>query len=335
MPSNDQQERDTFFDVVGDFDGVPADEFSSGFAEYPAWQWIHGNWKMKEVGGIGYTGGWFLAEDKAPEIPNMPLWTLTTKEGKDIPGFAMPALPVAIVSYRKAWCVGSQEEFKRFSWYDYDLAKSAAAKISERPRGHIQVLVALQSQEEAGPFVLSLRGMASKAMSGKEPPGIIEKVDALLASPLTQLAKKSKKDPKYPRIPLRSFWVLIGYPRVQDQAKTPQFIKVGSGKNTSMITPPEAWKLPDKAVADWPTIAPYYVGKANLYRFSHWYEEAEDWRHGWEAATTDNAEKSAPDSSGYNQEPSPDEYAWEAQQNGAVDADKDDIPNGDKDDIPF
>ncbi len=323
MSINDQ-ERDTFFDVVNDFDGVPVDEFSSSFTEYPAWQWINGNKQMKAAADISYTGGWFLSEDKAPELKNIPSWILTTKEGKEIAGFAMPALPIAIVAYRQAWCIGSQKTFKRFSWRDYDLAEIAAARINAKPRGHIQVLVALQSHEEAGPFVLSLRGMTSKAMRN-----IIQDIDKLLAAPLTQLARQQKKDPKYPRIPLRSFWVLIGYLRNQDESKSPHFIKVGSGDKSSLITPPEAWVLPDKALADWQTIAPYYVGKANLDMFSEWYDEAEEWRHGWDTATTAVAEKSVQDNGGYQQEPGQDEYPW---QDGNLSSpevsDEEDIPPG-------
>lgn len=106
------------------FDEVPPDQFGPTLPLYPAWQWTNGSQRQKAVGGIAFTGGWFLPEGHAPEGLKMNPWTFVTENGTEVPGFSADTLQVAVIAYRRCWQVGSRDSFQRFPWEAFSLSPS-------------------------------------------------------------------------------------------------------------------------------------------------------------------------------------------------------------------
>lgn len=229
-------------DALNDIDPAMVNDTGPMF---PLVQWHTGDNKMKKAGGIDYMGGFFVKADAIDDdLMVAGGWEKTTwthDNGTEQAGWWRRQAGLAVIAIRKRWEV-FQDNGNRplvFPWNKYDAAKAAG-----RPSGRLQALCIIKGIEQAGPVVLTLRGMSSVAFEGRggDTAAAMGKFKAtvIAAANLASQAKGTRGK----RWPDFAFWLPVGANREADG--TPKFDKVGQGNNTSSICVPIALGLPAK-----------------------------------------------------------------------------------------
>jgi hypothetical protein len=249
---------------------ITVDERGFGPA-YATVQWLNGDPKQKSVGGISYTGGFFISlEANVPEVElkaaGFEPFTLVTGEGEEVQGFAVRNLTVSPIRFRKCWQVDREGQLsQRFSNEEFD-----EASLLAKPRGVGHVLVGVKGITQ--PLVLAFKGLAVKDVLGMgNDRGIIPSYGTIILGAAKQVARQANRKQDYP---LCSFTMTIG-PDTED-GKKPKFTEVGSGENTSMVTKPTWIDAPTGAV-DRPHLTKIFVGNETLGKYQDWHSEAQEW----------------------------------------------------------
>jgi hypothetical protein len=243
-------------------------------SEFPTIQWHRGDPKMKKYGGMDFQGGWFIAESQAPTDLTAFGWskvTWTHDNGDETDGFYIRELTVSVIRDRQRWEVFENNTRSIFAWKDYDSAKAVG-----RASGRSHTLVLIRGMEELGPFVLTLRGLASVYFFNRKnsPKSALGTFDSIVVKAGNDAVKRSGRKGLMPR---RAFWLTVGASRNADGS--PLFIEVGSGKDTSTMVVPQALGLPDKA--EKVNVAEFFVGRDLLNQASTLWTEANDWANAW------------------------------------------------------
>src|SRR4030043_1289680 len=133
---------------------------------FPFFQWKHGNPEMKELGGVKYTGGWFIQADNIDEeLANVTEWlkpgAFVYDNGGEEEGYFARDLTVAIIRYRRCWEIRYQngEKRKRYAQTDFEKAAQFATLVDSRVNGRAQICVGVKELEDAGLFILTIHGI--------------------------------------------------------------------------------------------------------------------------------------------------------------------------------
>ena len=241
---------------------------------FPFAYWVNGDKKLKQIGGVPYTGGWFLPADQVEDRLNAdglpgPGWTAGTQEfrnGQSQDGFYARNVSIAVLVWRKRWIVNDIRG--GFAWKEYE-----KAKVEGNPRGHLQVLGVFHGMEEYGPLVLSSKGMVSKAITDNA-------FAAFNRYVIAEAARLKRAKP-----PFRMFWLTVG---PEMDGDNPRFTTVGTGSETSIITLPCAVGLTAKL--DKAALGKRYVGNELFGRLNELRVDADvlAWATAWD--TTNLAE---------------------------------------------
>ena len=255
-------------------DSVDQDTVETQGPTYPWIQWVHGKPGQKRVGGVPYTGGWFVSADNADAMPDG--WTqdeLVHQDGSATGGFFAQTIIVAPIRRRRAWVVNTPNgSTDYYPWNQYDNAKA-----SGNPSGKLQVLVALQGKLDA-PFILTMRGMVGKAFTQD----VMSDLQRFVLKPVNALVRKGGKSLRFP---WRAFWLTVG--SETNSKGEPVYTTVGQGNNTSNVTLPVA-TLPAEGASP-AELRKCFVGAENLATFSEWYTDADEWARAWDEVTTAEA----------------------------------------------
>lgn len=239
---------------------------------YPFVQWVHGSSKMKKAGGLDYHGGWFMQEGQVDEGALRPAnwepFTLSHKGGGETAGFASRDLTVSILHMRHCWMVQDGDRAVFYPWDKYDEAKRAGS-----PRGKTQVLVVIQGLEDLGAIVLTMRGSVGQAFSDSRA-GVLGEFNRRLIKPANMMAQKRGIKAKWA---FRAFWLTVGPKR---DGVVPVFDTVGQGSESSEVTLPTAFGLPEKATES--DIRAAYVGRELLEQLNAIQIETLDWKTAWD-----------------------------------------------------
>lgn len=306
-------------------DSIDQSSVEGGGPSYPSIQYHYGNATLKKVGGMDYQGG-FVVKDGAvsAELLTAAGWTKTTwahDTGTEDDVWWKREIAVSIVAQRKRWEVTPETGPRlTFAWNAFDKAKEAG-----RPSGRTHYLVLVKGMEEAGPFVLTLKGSAGRAFEDyRDAKSVITKFsntviraannasDAAVKKQIEDLRKAGKQVPSELQAKLgkrwafRAFWLPVGAAR--DEKGEPVFTEVGSNKETKKCCLPVALGLPDKPEqADTKTLGRFYVGNDLLQFVNALSDQSVEWRTAWEnikpgsveggdaAAVEERAEKDAED----------------------------------------
>lgn len=241
--------------------------------QYPYIQWVHGDPKAKKLGGLDYTGGWFMAEGQVPDdllkAAGWAAFTLQHQSGGETAGFARRDVTVSILQQRHCWMVQDGDRSQFFAWDKYDEAKAIGA-----PRGKTQVLVVVKGLEDVGPIVLTMRGSVGQAFSEGGRAGVLGAFNNCVIKPANLMAAQRKIKARWA---FRAFWLTVG-PR-REANGDPKFDTVGQGNASSQVTLPTALGLKDKpADAD---IRAAYVGRELLEQINEVHGQTLDWKAAW------------------------------------------------------
>jgi hypothetical protein len=167
-----------------------------------------------------------------------------------------------------------------FPWDKYDAAK--AAGNGSGAHGRNQYLVLVKGLEELGPFVLTMKGAASKAFeSFRDANAVLSRFANTViraANAASDAAAKKANKPAGKKWAYRAFWLPVGAAR--DDKGEPVYIEVGKPPKTSKLVLPVALGLPDKA--EQVDIKRFFVGKELLTTVNDLYDAAAEWRTAWE-----------------------------------------------------
>jgi len=250
--------NDNFLNGIDDVDQGTVEQTGS---QYPVIQWTNGKPGNKKAGDISYTGGWFIAADRAPEQMPEP-WIkceLVHDNGDTTQGWTTRALTVAMVRSRATWFF--QDEAGQTTYVPWDKWEK-----NKGLRGKRQVLVAVKGLPQ--PMALTMRGMASASFDK-----CLKTFQRSVIAPANGLLKDKGK-----RWPYRAFWITLE-PQRNDKAE-PVFTEVGKGQKAQKITL-MACDVPDKALTA-EQLQARFVGRELLKETEAWYNDAEAWAHQWD-----------------------------------------------------
>ena len=268
---------------LDEVDNVDQSTVDTEGPQYPFAQWVHGDKRLKAIGGVPYTGGWFMNDSQGITAEDLTDWTageLNHEQGEATPGFFARDLTVAVIRSRRCWRVRDGDQTRLFAWEEYERAQQAAAGKSGLS-GRLQVLTAIQGLEHLGSIVLTMGGSVSRAFApGKSGDSVMNVFARTIITPANTLVRKrAPKGVKPKAWPYRAFWLTVGPGR--DAQGAPIYTTVGEGSATSTVSLPVALGLADK-LSD-AELGTRFVGRDNLDQFSAWYAEAEEWAHLWDA----------------------------------------------------
>lgn len=267
-----------------DFLGAEIEVHDQSFGpQYATCTWMNGSPKNKKVGGIAYTGGFFIGADAGVSVDELKAagfeaTSVLTSTGDEIHGFSKSSLKFAPIRTRRCWQVQAQGNSfpQRYANDEYD----AATEVG-KPRGVTHLLVAIEGISE--PVLLSFRGMNSKEVMGQgKDRGIIP----LFSQRVIGAAKKAAKATNRPLdYPLCAFTLEISYDRVDPKKDDPKFTEVGSEKK-NMITKPVWVDAPSAEVQlSNSDLKSRFVGNANLAKYQDWHRSADEWVAAWEGTS--------------------------------------------------
>jgi hypothetical protein len=261
----------TWIDQVDQVDQSTLDQ---GAPTYPYIQWVNGKPTLKQVGGVAYTGGWFMpASQQQVDDEQMTGWTRGTldhENGDSTEGWFQRTLHVAILHTRRCWRVGMNGQSRRFPWNAYDEAMQMG-----KPSGRLQVLAMLPGDQL--PTVLTLSGTAARAFApSRQGVSVMGDLQRYVILPANKLARSKGKLANWP---WRAFWLEVG--AALDAKGGPVFTTVGTGNATSQVTHPVALGLNDKLTPE--QIGKLFVGGANLKLFNETYADTQAWAAAWDA----------------------------------------------------
>lgn len=258
--------------LTEDAQTISEDSLDLAGAQYPWIQWVNGDKKLKAAGGALYTGGWFCPADNMfeSEPEGWTRGTLTHDNGDETEGWFAQRLTLIPIRSRRCWRVQDAAGVSQFfSWDRYDEAKAVGS-----PRGKLQVLCLVKGLGDE-PMVLTLSGMAGKAFApGGREASVMNVMRHCIIDPINASLRKAKSKAK---MTWRCFWLQAGAPEGE-----PVFVTVGTGQNTSIVTPPQAIGLRPKMTMQ--EIYPFYIGREKLDLVNQLYADAEQWANAWEQA---------------------------------------------------
>jgi hypothetical protein len=238
---------------------------------FPLVQYVNGSPANKRLGGIAYTGGFFLSEDQGITLPGFEPYTLTTREGVEVPGYASRTLMGCVIRYRRGFLAVPEKDGAlpiRFANSEYDLAVQAG-----KVRGQTHVLFLPKGSTE--PVMVSFRGLGSKAVAGMgKDRGAIPSFGQKIVGRATQIAKQSGRGKIYP---LCSFTMTLGPDILDDGA--PKFTEVGK-KDKSMITLP-VWIDAPRGQVTQEMINKLYVGQSVFQKAQAEFDASAAWGDEW------------------------------------------------------
>lgn len=265
---------------------------------YPVVQWVNGQPSAKQVGGVSYTGGWFMSAENAPkhgdEAPEK--WAeyeLVHRDGSSTDGFATEGLQVAVIAMRQRWEVYGSGQRQVFPWSQYEKAKGYG-----NPRGRLHMLCGIRGMEHQGQFLITMSGMTAASVTKRG--GVLQRFDSTVVYEANlQLHRHAMESGDTPqRAPRWLFWMPICSQRKAGDFKVPVFSTVGKGQNTSQVTYPTLFGIPeDHESVD---LGKLFVGNDNKELFTEWAVSAAAWVEEWNNLTPG---ASAADADGYADEP--------------------------------
>jgi hypothetical protein len=264
----------TWLNEVEAIDQDTVEQESQG---YPWIQWVHGSPQMKALGGVPYTGGWFLpAEgvglDDDATLEGWTRGTLTHPSGDETSGWFARDITIACIRSRRAWQVRSGDRTELYPWNQYDEAKAMGS-----PSGKLQVLAIVRGLDEPRPVVLTMRGTVSRAFSvSRQGESVLNAFTRMVMTPANDMVRKSGRKGRYP---YRAFWLTVGPRRNADG--TPIFETVGDGAASSKVTLPTALGLREKMSGQ--ELGALFVGKETLDEATAMWRDAEEWANAWDA----------------------------------------------------
>jgi len=274
VKGNEVAEMDWMAEGLGSIDQDTVEQLG---AKFPFIQWVHGSSKNKKLGGLDYTGGWFMQEGQVDEealrAAGWAPFTLAHKGGEETAGWAMRDLTVSILLMRHCWVVQDGDQAAFFPWDQYDEAKAQG-----KPRGKTQVLVVVKGLEDVGPVVLTMRGSTGQEFSNARS-GVLADFNRRLIQPANIAAAKRKIKARWA---FRAFWLTVGPKRNADG--TPAYDTVGTGSESSEVTLPAALGLPEKATEG--DVRTAYVGRELLELLNAIQAENADWKAAWDTMGT-------------------------------------------------
>jgi len=261
-----------FLDAAGDIDQSTLDVQG---AQYPYIQWVNGQSALKPVGGVIYTGGWFMPGDQVDGEPDgWEAGELAHGNNTATAGFFARDIAVAVVRSRRAWFVSLGGNYQQFPWAKFDRAKALGS-----PRGKLQVLTLVKGLEAFGAIVLTMKGSTSRAFSSsRRGRSVLDSFDAGVVKEADKLVPR-RKDGTRPRFARRAFWLTVGPDR--DSAGVPVYETVGRGTDTSFVTLPVALGIPVEPTKE--ALGALFVGYNTLPRVEELYTEGEAWAAAWDA----------------------------------------------------
>ena len=157
----------------------------------------------------------------------------------------------------------------------------------------------IKGLEDAGPFVLTLKGSAAMAFeSYRDKDAVLSRFANTViraANAASDAAAKKAGNAGGKRWPYRAFWLPVGAAR--DEKGAPIYAEVGKGSNTTNVVLPVALGLPDKP--EQVDLKRFYVGGDLLTRVNELYDASSDWRAAWEnikpGAVEGNGDAATPD----------------------------------------
>jgi hypothetical protein len=275
------KETEMEFDA-GAVDSIDQSSVEGGGPSYPTIQYHYGNATLKKVGGMDYQGG-FVIKDGAvsAELLTAAGWTKTAwahDTGTEDDVWWKREIAVAVIAQRKRWEVAAETGPRKvFPWNAFDKAKEAG-----RPSGRTHFLVLVKGLEEAGPIVLTLKGVAGRAFEDyRDSKSVITKFSNTViraANSASDAAAKKAGKAAGKKWAYRAFWLPTGAAR--DDKGEPVFTEVGSGKDTKKCCLPIALGLPDKP--EQVDLKRFYVGNDLLAFVNALYDSSVEWRTAWE-----------------------------------------------------
>ena len=271
---------------AGLVDSIDQDSVEGGGPSYPLIQWVYGALTAKKIGGMDYLGGLFVKADKVDEAAMLAAgWTKTERtfeSGATEEGFWKREAAISVIAERRRWEVAADNGPRQvFPWDKYDAAK-AAAPVGGSPHGRNQYLVLVKGLEEAGPFVLTMKGAASKAFESFRDQGAVLSRFAntviRAANAASDAAAKKANKAGGKKWAYRAFWLPLGAAR--DAKGEPVYTEVGKPPKTSKLVLPIALGLPDKA--EQVDLKRFYVGNDLLTKVNELYDASADWRGAWD-----------------------------------------------------
>jgi hypothetical protein len=270
---------------AGLVDGIDQSSVEGGGPSYPLIQWVYGSTTFKKIGGMDYLGGLFVKADKVDAAAMTAAgWTKTERtfeSGASEEGYWKREAALSVIAERRRWeVVATNGPRQVFPWDKYDAAKEAAN--GKKAHGRNQYLVIVKGLEEAGPFVLTMKGAASKAFeSFRDQNAVLSRFSNTViraANAASDAAAKKVNKPAGKKWAYRAFWLPVGAAR--DEKGEPIYTEVGKAPETSKLVLPVALGLPDKA--EQVDIKRFFVGKDLLTVVNDIYEATADWRGAWD-----------------------------------------------------
>ena len=278
--NNQEQEFD-----AGLVDSIDQSSVEGGGPSYPLIQWVYGAITLKKAGGMDYQGGLFVKADKvdaaAMEAAGWTKTERTFESGASEEGYWKREAAISVIAERRRWEVAADNGPRQvFPWDKYDAAK--AAGNGSGAHGRNQYLVLVKGLEDLGPFVLTMKGAASKAFeSFRDQNAVLSRFANTViraANAASDAAAKKQGKAGGKKWAYRAFWLPVGAAR--DAKGEPIYTEVGKPPKTSKLVLPVALGLPDKP--EQVDLKRFYVGNDLLTKVNELYDASADWRGAWE-----------------------------------------------------
>lgn len=269
---------------------------------YPWMQWVYGESKFRKIGGISYTGGFFLPKKNLDATGNA-TWTPESMEYEDkekkqaatVEGFYANKLDLAFINERHRYEVSpgdGQGKQYIYSASDYGAAEKLAEDLNRsitdtnkqyKVNKKSQFLVVVKGMEDT-PIILTVRNTAARRISGQT--GLKQAFDRTVMAFVNEELKKANTSN---RLPTRRFWITVG--ASVNQNGEPDFQVLGKGNNSKSLTVP-AWRnMPVKV--DMAYVQSIHTGPANKERFDDLYKETLAWSKEWESIKGGSSKETA------------------------------------------
>lgn len=265
---------------------------------YPVIQWVNGKAPNKSVGGVLYKGGWFMSGENAPFkdgdiLGNWAEMELVHRDGSSTQGYGVEGIKIAILGMRQRWEVYEENGNRRvFPWSQYDQAKAIGW-----PRGRLHMLAMVSGLEEHGPFLITMSGKTAQKMTDRG--GVLQSFDAtVIYEANMQLHRHAMENGSEPqRAPRFIFWLPVCSERKSGKPTEPVFTTVGKAPNTSQVTYPALFGVPEDHVDV--DLSSYFVGPENKEDFQSKAIEAKPWVEEWNSLEPGST---AAEADGYSKE---------------------------------
>ena len=241
----------------------------------PTFYWSNGNKQLKESHPVLYFGGWKTDKETFDQIVagfGKPYTTFEefesiSNEGASYDVYGARHLFVMPLRWIKLWGVRNEEGRVRLS-----------KKYTEGSRSDLRYLCMFAEKlgddyVTWGPIILKAVGLQSQNLINS-----LRSWKRYTEPARLQLTKELRDNGQWGQsqtIPEGWFWVPLG-----SFGKEPVFEKVGSGSNTSMITPIRTYTSNDPLSFE--TLQTLYVGEDNIRAGSGAIEETREWFEMWD-----------------------------------------------------